>query len=130
MKDLEREIRQFLKERKWDALRPSDLAKSISIEAAELLELFQWVSMGIAETKKDKAKTQKLKSELADVMTYCIILSITMGFDTAGIILDKLELSKKKYPAQLVKKFVNRKNPGSELLYQKIKAEWRQKGLS
>jgi len=54
MKHLASEIKRFLEERGWDKLRPSDLAKSISIEAAELLEIFQWTSMDIEETKNDK----------------------------------------------------------------------------
>jgi hypothetical protein len=51
MKNIESAIHKFLVERGWDKLRPSDLAKSISIEAAELLEIFQWVSMDIEKTK-------------------------------------------------------------------------------
>jgi len=47
MKKIENKIRNFLKERTWDDLRPSDLAKSIIIEGAELLELFQWENLSL-----------------------------------------------------------------------------------
>ena len=63
MKNLESEIKRFLIERGWDKLRPSDLAKSISIEAAELLEILQWTSLDIEETRKDKNKMTEIKKE-------------------------------------------------------------------
>ena len=59
MKKLEKDIKAYLKARNWHNLRPSDIAKSISIEAAELLELFQWQSLDIKGTKKDKEKFRK-----------------------------------------------------------------------
>jgi NTP pyrophosphatase (non-canonical NTP hydrolase) len=127
MKDLEREIMQFMKERSWHTIRPSDVAKSIVIEAAELLELFQWTSMTIAETKKNKKKMEQIKDELADVFTYCLDLAITLGLDSEKIIRDKLEVSRKKYPAALMRKMVNRKDPGTEKIYLKIKEDYRRR---
>ena len=54
MKALEKEIFKYLKERNWHKLQPGDLAKSISVEAGELLELFQWLNPTLKEIKKDK----------------------------------------------------------------------------
>lgn len=127
MRKLEKDIKKHLKERKWDQLRPSDVAKSISIEAAELLELFQWESLTIAETKKDKEKFENLKKELADVFIYAIEMAVLLGLDSEKIIREKLAASKKKYPAHL---FRNRKKqePGTEDVYWKIKKEYRTKG--
>ena len=128
MKDFEAKISKYLKERGWDNLRPGDLAKSISIESGELLELFQWENPELSDTKKNKEKKEKIAQELADVMIYCFDLSILMGFDTEKILNKKLNMAKKKYPAKLMK---NRtKEPGTEDLYWKIKKEHRMKGLS
>ncbi len=67
MHDLEREVAAYLTERGWTDMTPADIAKSISIEAAELLELFQWDNQNIADTKADDLRMQKIRHELADV---------------------------------------------------------------
>lgn len=104
MKKLESEIKQFLVERGWDKLRPSDLAKSISIEAAELLEIFQWTSLDIEKTKKDEKKMTEIKKELADVFIYAIEMAALLNLDAEEIIRTKLDQVKKKYPAELMRK--------------------------
>lgn len=101
MKKIESEIHTYLKERNWDHQRPSDIAKSISIEAAELLEVFQWTSMSIEETKADKKIMEELKKELADVFIYAFDMVVLLGLDTEKIVLEKLAEVKKKYPASL-----------------------------
>jgi dCTP diphosphatase len=128
MKDFEQKILKYLKERGWDNLRPSDLAKSISIESGELLELFQWENPELENVKKNKQKKEQIAKELADVMIYCFDLSVLLGLNTEKILIKKLNAAKKKYPAKLMK---NRtKEPGTEDLYWKIKKEHRMKGLS
>ncbi len=127
MKSLEKEIAKYLKERGWDKLRPGDLAKSISIESGELLELFQWYNPTLEEVRKDKEKLNAIKKELADVLIYCLDLSILLKLDTEKIVKEKLEHIKKKYPAHLMKK-MNGKDPGTEEIYWKIKKEYRKKG--
>ncbi len=128
MKDYENLIREYLKERKWDNLRPADLAKSISIEAAELLELFQWTNQSLEEVKQDTEKAEAIKKELADVLTYCFDMSVLLGFDTEQILRDKLEKIKQKYPAHLFKDRDDTVDAGSEDIYWKIKKEHRMKG--
>ena len=84
-------LRAFVAERDWAQFHtPENLAKSISIEAAELLELFQWNS---------EADYQRLRDELADVLTYCVLLADKIGADPQQLILDKLEQTRAKYPA-------------------------------
>jgi len=84
-------LRAFVAERDWAQFHsPENLAKSISIEAAELLELFQWNS---------DADEQRLRDELADVLTYCILLADRIGADPQQLVLDKLEQTRAKYPA-------------------------------
>ncbi len=85
-------LRQFVAERNWGKFHtPENLAKSISIEAAELLECFQWGNPDLDE----------VKDELADVLTYCLHLASRLDLDPEQIILDKLEKSRRKYPADL-----------------------------
>jgi NTP pyrophosphatase (non-canonical NTP hydrolase) len=85
-------IREFVSERDWGQFHsPENLAKSISIEAAELLEAFQWSS---------EADPEKVQEELADVLTYCILLADKYGFELDEIVLKKLEESKSKYPVE------------------------------
>lgn len=127
MKSLECTILSHLKERGWDKLRPVDLAKSIMIEGAELLELFQWSNQSLAEVKIDKAKIEEIKKELADVFIYAIEMSVLLGFDSEKIILKKLRAAQKKYPAKLMKKINHTAEPGNSDEYWKIKMAYRNK---
>lgn len=84
------ELRKFVEERDWGQFHsPENLAKSISIEAAELLECFQWNSDIDAE---------RLRGELADILTYCHLLADRLGLDADQIVLDKLAVTRSKYP--------------------------------
>ena len=128
MKNIEIEIRKYLDERGWDKLRPSDLAKSICIEAAELLELFQWTSLNIEETKKDKEKIKQIKEELADVLIYALDMAVLLNLDTEQIIKDKLEHIKNKFPAELMRKNAKKDSgSGTDPLYLEIKKKYREK---
>src|SRR3989344_7047161 len=128
MKIVEKEIYTYLKERGWDNNRPSDIAKSICIEAAELLEVFQWASVSIEETKKDFEKMEEIKKELADVFIYALNMTVLLGLDTERIITDKIAYVKKKYPAELVRKDTIR-NFGftNNSAYLNIKKQYRKK---
>ncbi|WP_224278499.1 nucleotide pyrophosphohydrolase [Nocardioides lacusdianchii] len=86
------QLRAFVAERDWDQFHsPANLAKSISIEAGELLECFQW---------SDAVKPEETVAELADVLTYCLLLADKLGVDASEIVLAKLEETKKKYPVE------------------------------
>ena len=121
MKELEQEIAGYLKERGWDTMTPADMAKSISIEAAELLELFQWDNKSIADTKADEARMHKIRGELADVFIYCLDMAVLLGVDVETIIREKLEHNKKKYPASEMKQESNK----SHERYLEIKQQYR-----
>jgi dCTP diphosphatase len=91
LEQLKQEVAQFNKERDWDQFHsPANLAKSISIEASELLECFQW-----DENHYDKAAVEE---ELADVVNYCIQMSNVMNLDLKKIVEDKMAITAKKYP--------------------------------
>lgn len=84
------ELRAFVAERDWAQFHsPENLAKSISIEAAELLECFQW---------GPDAEPGKLQGELADVLTYCLLLADRLDLDPGEIVLSKLAQTREKYP--------------------------------
>lgn len=125
MKDFEKKVYKHLKDRNWHNLRPSDIAKSIMIEGAELLEIFQWENLPLEEIKKDKVKLEKIKGELADVLIYCFEMSVLLGLDTEKIKRKKLAYAGKKYPAKLMR--VRTGEPGTEDNYWRIKQEYRSK---
>lgn len=96
MKQLMREIKQFNEERDWDQFHsPENLAKSIAIEAGELLECFQWDC--------ENYNKEDVCEELADVFTYCFQMAMKLEVDPKEIILNKLEKTKKKYPVDKAK---------------------------
>lgn len=95
MKELMKEIDEFNKERDWDQFHsPENLAKSISIEAGELLECFQW---------NNDYNKEEVCEELADVFTYCLLMADKLGVDPKDIILRKLDKTRKKYPVEKAK---------------------------
>jgi len=87
---LRAELAAFVAERDWAQFHsPENLAKSISIESAELLECFQWNA---------DADVSKVSAELADVLTYCFLLADRIGVDPTQIVRDKLAVTREKYP--------------------------------
>ena len=99
IKELRDNILNFRDARDWRKFHnPKDLAISISLEAAELLEVFQWSGEDV-EVDSEK-KINKVKEELADVMIYSILMSDTLGLDISEIINNKLEENNKKYPVE------------------------------
>ena len=86
-------IDKFVTERDWRQFHtPSNLAKSISIEASELLECFQW-----SDTDYD---LEHVKEELADVLNYCIQMSQVLNLDIVDILNAKIDKTEKKYPLE------------------------------
>ena len=90
--------------RGWDKTAPADQAKSIMIEGAELLEHFQWKNFTVTEIKKDEEKYTAVQSEVADIMIYAIDLATNLGVDVEKVVLDKLKVVEKKYPAGIIKR--------------------------
>ncbi|WP_369046786.1 nucleotide pyrophosphohydrolase [Sinomonas sp. P10A9] len=87
------ELREFVREREWEQFHsPENLAKSVSIEAGELLECFQWGQ------PKD---VSGVRHELADVLTYCLLLADRLGMDPLEVVIEKLEITRAKYPVEL-----------------------------
>ena len=93
---LKQRIQKFNDDRDWNQFHtPSNLAKSISIEANELLECFQW--------NDNDFDLDSVKEELADVMNYCIQMSQILNVDLIDIMNEKMDKTEKKYPVEKAK---------------------------
>jgi NTP pyrophosphatase (non-canonical NTP hydrolase) len=85
-------LREFVEAREWKQFHTREnLAKSISIEAAELLELFQW---------DDNPDEERLREELADVLAYCLHLADDLDIDIDDLVLEKIAKNELKYPVE------------------------------
>ena len=91
------EVLKFRDDRNWKQFHnPKDLAISISLEAAELLEVFQWS----AEDVKCENKMDKIREELADVINYCILMADVCELDLNEIVKAKVRLNNQKDPVE------------------------------
>jgi len=93
-------IREFVKERNWEQYNlPLNLAVSTSIEAGELLELFQWKTHeDVDEALKDEEFREELASEIADVLVYLLRVADTAGIDPVKAFVEKMKRNREKYP--------------------------------
>lgn len=92
LEDVQKSLREFVRERDWAQFHtPENLAKSVAIEAGELLEVFQWGS---------EPDIDRVREELADVLTYCFLLADSIGADPVEVVRSKLESTRKKYPVE------------------------------
>ena len=97
IEQLTAQIRKFTEDRDWDQFHnPKDLAIALSIEASELLECFLW-------KKPEDASIDKIKEELADVLTYSLMMADKLGLDVASIIREKQAKNAEKYPVDKAK---------------------------
>ena len=91
-------VLKFRDDRNWRQFHnPKDLAISVSLEASELLEIFQWS----ADDLVCENKREKIKEELADVLNYCILMADACGLDLDEIIQAKVKRNCEKYPVEL-----------------------------
>lgn len=105
------QVLKFRDDRNWKQFHnPKDLAISISLEAAELLEVFQWS----AEDVVCEAKKDKIREELADVLNYCILMADVCGLDMDEIIVEKVKRNALKYPVEKAKDSAKKYNEYQE----------------
>ena len=105
-------IKKFRDDRDWKQFHnPKDLAISINLEAAELLEIFQWS----AEDLECTDKIDRVKEELADILNYCVLLADRYDLDMDEIIRAKIKKNAEKYPAKIAY--------GSKAKYTELKGE-------
>ncbi len=95
-------VRRFVAERDWEQFHsPKNLSMSLAIEAAELMEHFQWIDA--AESRRvadDPARLAAIRDELAEVMCYALVLTNALNLDLATAVRDKMVKNAAKYPAE------------------------------
>ena len=95
--DLKRKLLEFRDQRDWKQFHdPKNLAISLSLEAAEVLELFQWTK----NNEINEGKEEQFSEELADVLIYTLLLAESCDIDLIKAAKDKIELNKKRYPIE------------------------------
>ena len=93
-------ILKFRDDRDWKQFHnPKDLAISISLEAAELLEVFQWSGADVS----NEGKQDKIKEELADVVIFCVLMADACELDLDEIVQEKIKINERKYPVEKAK---------------------------
>jgi len=103
MKELISELREFAKERDWEQFHsPKNLAMALSVEVAEIVEIFQWLTQDQSRNLGVE-KLEKAKEEIADVLIFLTGLADKLGIDPLEAAMEKIETNRKKYPPNIVK---------------------------
>ena len=101
--DLKERMATFVRERDWEQFHtPKNLSMSIAIEAAELMEHFQWLTVDQSKSLEEDA-LQDISEELADIVIYALSMSNFLKLDLADTILKKMEKNIRKYPKEQVR---------------------------
>jgi NTP pyrophosphatase (non-canonical NTP hydrolase) len=101
--DLAHELRVFANERDWEQFHaPKNLCMALSVEAAELLEHFQWLSEAESRSLSEEVKAA-VADEIADVQIYLVRLADELGVDIEAAVRGKVESNRRKYPVDLVR---------------------------
>lgn len=105
LNQIKKEIKKFIRERSWEKYHsPKNISMSIAIEAAELMEHFQWLTIDQSKKLlKDKKKRAEIEDELADIAIYLLDFCNLFDIGLESCILRKLEKSSQKYPVHLVR---------------------------
>jgi len=113
LKKINQKIKSFVKARDWEQFHsPKNLSMALSVEASELVEIFQWSNSGGLDEVKDSKKREKIKEEIADIFIYLIKISSKLDLDVNKIINEKIDRNEKKYPIE--------KSKGKSLKYTEL----------
>jgi dCTP diphosphatase len=103
LEKLRDELRRFVADRDWDQFHtPKNLAMALSVEAAELLEHFQWLTPEESQHLTTE-RVHVIRLEMADILLYLVRLADRLGVDLAASAFDKIAINAKKYPVALAK---------------------------
>lgn len=103
MKELIQKLKAFAEERDWGQFHsPKNLAIALTVETAELLEEFQWLTEEQSQ-KPDRESLNRIKDEISDVMIYIVLLSDRLGIDPLAAAFEKMEKNREKYPVDKAK---------------------------
>ena len=104
VKKIQKKLSDFADERDWDQFHnPKNLAMALSVEASELVEIFQWLTPEQAEAIMSSSEGGHVKEEMADVMIYLLRMADKLDIDLESIVNDKIVQNGKKYPVNLSK---------------------------
>jgi dCTP diphosphatase len=107
LKKINQKIKNFVKERDWDQFHsPKNLSMALSVEASELVEIFQWLK----ESDLKKVEKEKVADEIADILFYLLRISQKMNIDIEKSFYAKLKKNIIKYPVSLSKGNSQKKN--------------------
>lgn len=102
--NLQQLVDEYVREREWNRYhKPKDVAMSISIEASELLELFQWRPDSQQAHDLDGKLVARIGEELADIVIYCVCMSNALNINLSIALKDKIEKNRRKYPVAKVR---------------------------
>ncbi len=105
LENLKTKLRKFSKDRDWEKFHsPKNIAIALSVEASELLEIFQWSKDGGFNEIKDLHKKKEIENEIADVFNYLVKLVDILDLDLETISINKIIENEKKYPIEEVKR--------------------------
>jgi len=97
--EIQKRLDKFAKDRDWEQFHnPKNLAMALSVEVAELVEIFQWSNSGGLDEIKDEKIRKKIEEEIADIFIYLIKISGKLNLDLMKIIYEKIEKNEQKYP--------------------------------
>ncbi len=103
MNELKQKLRQFAKARDWEQFHsPKNLAMALSVEVAEIMEHFQWLTQEESKNLTGE-KLEQIRHELGDILIFLVRLSDTLGIDPIIAANDKIKINEKKYPADTVR---------------------------
>jgi len=98
-------VARFVRKREWEQFHsPKNLSMSVSIEAAELMEIFQWMDVGEARSLSSKPEMRRrIEEEIADIAIYVLSLCNTLNIDLSSCITRKIDKNRKRYPVKKCK---------------------------
>lgn len=101
---VKKRLREFASERDWEQFHsPKNLAMALSVEASELVELFQWADQGGHAIIKDPKQKEEVEKEIADIFNYLVKFADVLDMDLETQALAKIEENSRKYPISKVK---------------------------
>ena len=104
LKTIKEKLRKFSQDRDWDQFHsPKNLAMAMSVEVAELLEIFQWSNDGGMEKIEDKETKKQIEEEIADIFNYLVKFVDLMDLDLEELSLEKIKKNDMKYPVDKFK---------------------------
>jgi NTP pyrophosphatase (non-canonical NTP hydrolase) len=99
--NIQKQLSDFAGERDWDQFHnPKNLAMALSVEASELVEIFQWLTPGQAEAIMSSGESEHVKEEMADIMIYLIRMADKLNVDLEKAVADKIIKNGEKHPSK------------------------------